>query len=86
MLVLDEATSALDNNTESNLMNAIELIGRRCTIVLIAHRLSTVMKCDYIYEFDRGMIKASGTFQSLRSKSETFYEMTSSSGNNLDTI
>jgi ATP-binding cassette subfamily B protein len=51
--VLDEATSALDNRTESDVIEALEVIGRRCTTVVIAHRLSTVQRCDRIYEFDR---------------------------------
>ena len=49
-LLLDEATSALDNRTESDIIEALEVIGRRCTTVVIAHRLSTVMRCDRIYE------------------------------------
>ena len=74
-LVLDEATSALDNRTESEVMEAIELIGRRCTLVLIAHRLSTVMRSDYIYEFEHGRIKAAGSFDQLRKLSETFNDL-----------
>jgi ATP-binding cassette subfamily B protein len=76
-LVLDEATSALDNRTESEVMQAIELIGRRCTLVLIAHRLSTVMRSDYIYEFERGRIKAAGSFEQLRQLSESFDQLAS---------
>lgn len=76
-LVLDEATSALDNRTEAEVMNAIELIGRRCTLVVIAHRLSTVMRSDCIFEFEAGRVKASGTFDQLRQISETFYDLTS---------
>ena len=57
LLVLDEATSALDNRTEAEVMEAIEIIGRRCTIVIIAHRISTVMKSDCIYEFQNGKVK-----------------------------
>ncbi|MEB3200499.1 MAG: ABC transporter ATP-binding protein [Synechococcaceae cyanobacterium] len=76
-LVLDEATSALDNRTESEVMDAIELIGRRCTLVVIAHRLSTVMRSDCIYEFERGRIKASGSFEQLRQRSETFEDLAS---------
>jgi ATP-binding cassette subfamily B protein len=76
-LVLDEATSALDNRTESEVMQAIELIGRRCTLVLIAHRLSTVMRSDYIYEFERGRIKAAGSFDQLRQLSESFDQLAS---------
>ena len=76
-LVLDEATSALDNRTESEVMEAIELIGRRCTLVLIAHRLSTVMRSDYIYEFEHGRIKAAGSFDQLRKLSDTFNDLAS---------
>ena len=54
LLVLDEATSALDNRTEAEVMDAIEIIGRRCTIVTIAHRLSTIERSDCIYEFKNG--------------------------------
>ncbi len=75
-LVLDEATSALDNKTEAELMNAIEYIGRRCTLVIIAHRLSTVIRADRIYEFDNGRIKASGNFNYLRENSDSFRDMT----------
>jgi ATP-binding cassette subfamily B protein len=76
-LVLDEATSALDNQTESEVMNAIDIIGRRCTLVVIAHRLSTVVRSDHIYEFDRGRIKASGTFADLKLNSSSFRNLCS---------
>ncbi|WP_311134353.1 ABC transporter ATP-binding protein [Synechococcus sp. CS-1332] len=76
-LVLDEATSALDNRTESEVMDAIEVIGRRCTLVVIAHRLSTVMRSDCIFEFEAGRIKAFGTFDQLRQRSETFNDLAS---------
>ena len=75
-MVLDEATSALDNTTESDVMNAIQLIGRRSTIVIIAHRLSTIMKCDVIYEFEKGRIKAFGNYSELIAKSSSFRDMT----------
>lgn len=76
-LILDEATSALDNRTESEVMDSIELIGRRCTLVVIAHRLSTVIRSDVIYEFDRGRIKASGSFDQLRNESASFDQLCS---------
>jgi ATP-binding cassette subfamily B protein len=76
-LLLDEATSALDNRTESEIIQALEVIGRRCTTVVIAHRLSTVMRCDRIYEFERGRIKAFGTFEELQRHSETFHDLAS---------
>ena len=82
-LVLDEATSALDNKTESDVIQSLEIIGRRCTTVVIAHRLSTVQRCDMIYEFSCGRIIASGSFETLREKSKSFnrlvqYEFTKS--------
>ena len=66
MLVLDEATSALDNKTEDDVMQALDIVGRRCTMIVIAHRLSTVKKCDLIYEMAEGKIIASGDFQQLQ--------------------
>ena len=74
-LILDEATSALDNQTESEVMQSIEIIGRRCTTLVIAHRLSTIKKCDRIYEFQDGKIIASGQFDQLRSTSSSFRSM-----------
>ena len=56
-------------------MNALEIIGRRSTIVIIAHRLSTVKRCDMIYEFENGTIKESGVYQDLINKSSTFKDM-----------
>lgn len=76
LLVLDEATSALDNKTEQDVMQALDLVGRRCTMVFIAHRLTTVRKCDRIYELDSGVIKAQGDFSSLVQASESFRQMT----------
>ena len=76
LMVLDEATSALDNKTEHDVMQALDLVGRRCTMVVIAHRLSTVKKCDCIYELDQGRIIASGDFQTLTETSSSFREMT----------
>ena len=75
LLVLDEATSALDNKTEYDVMQALELVGRRCTMVVIAHRLSTVKKCDRIYEIADGGIQAYGDFETLKAMSTSFREM-----------
>lgn len=75
VLILDEATSALDNKTENDVLEALELVGRRCTTVVIAHRLSTIRYCDRIFEFERGRIKASGDYQRLQERSETFREL-----------
>ena len=75
VLVLDEATSALDNRTESEVINALEVVGRRCTMVVIAHRLSTLARCDRIYEFDKGEVVASGTFAQLQERSASFRDL-----------
>ena len=75
LLVLDEATSALDNRTESEVIQSLEIIGRRCTTLVIAHRLTTIIKCDRIYEFSDGKIIASGNFDQLRELSPTFRNM-----------
>jgi len=57
VLVFDEATSALDNATEAALMEAIEGLSRQLTIVMIAHRLSTVQRCDRVIELEGGTVK-----------------------------
>jgi ATP-binding cassette subfamily B protein len=77
---LDEATSALDNKTENDVMQALDIVGRRCTTIVIAHRLSTVKKCDLIYEIQKGKITASGDFIQLQERSESFREMASIEG------
>jgi|TARA_Y100000287_G_scaffold185515_1_gene188976 ATP-binding cassette subfamily B protein len=71
-LILDEATSALDNQTESDVLQALEIVGRRCTTLVIAHRLSTIQRCDRIFEFANGRLIASGSFEELRRKSPSF--------------
>ena len=50
-------------------MGAIENVSKRCTIIIIAHRLSTVMQADNIYEFSEGKIKAFGNFRVLQENS-----------------
>lgn len=71
-LVLDEATSALDNRTESEVIDALELVGRRCTTLVVAHRLSTVRRCDRIVELENGVVKAYGSFAELQHESQAF--------------
>ncbi|GMT39392.1 MAG: ABC transporter ATP-binding protein [bacterium] len=72
VLVLDEATSALDNLTEKAVMDAVHNLGHRKTIILIAHRLSTVRECDVIFLLEHGKLKASGTFTELVERDESF--------------
>ena len=66
LLVLDEATSALDNTTEAALMEAMESLYGQMTLVVIAHRLSTVRKADCIYRLEKGRLAQAGTFEELQ--------------------
>ena len=56
LLILDEATSALDNETEGAIMEAINRLHGRKTLVIIAHRLQTIEKCDMVYRVENGKI------------------------------
>ena len=75
VLILDEATSALDNLTEQAVMEAVNNLGHDITIILIAHRLSTVRQCDQIYLLAQGEVKAQGTFEELTQANERFRAM-----------
>ena len=72
VLILDEATSALDNQTEKAVMDAISNLSKDITIILIAHRLNTVKKCDKIYLLEKGELKSQGTFEELINIDENF--------------
>jgi ABC-type multidrug transport system fused ATPase/permease subunit len=76
VLVFDEATSALDNATEQSVMDAIEELSSDLTILLIAHRLSTVRRCDTIVELEHGQVVAQGTYEQLLECSPSFRKMT----------
>lgn len=75
VLVFDEATSALDNATEHAVMETIEGLNRDLTILLIAHRLSTVRRCDTIVELENGRVVAQGTYEQLMEQSPSFRRM-----------
>jgi len=75
VLVFDEATSALDGITEKIVMDAIHEFSGEKTIIMIAHRLKTVEKCDLIYFMEKGRIVDQGTYQQLVEKNPTFKEM-----------
>jgi ATP-binding cassette subfamily B protein len=72
VLVFDEATSALDNATEQSVMDSIEGLGSDLTILLIAHRLTTVQRCDIIVELENGRVVAQGTYKQLLECSPSF--------------
>ena len=72
ILILDEATSALDNQTEQAVMDAVNNLGKDITIILIAHRLGTVKKCDKVFLLEKGELKNEGTFDELINLNEDF--------------
>jgi ATP-binding cassette, subfamily B, bacterial PglK len=76
VLVFDEATSALDNATEQSVMKALEGLSGDLTILLIAHRLTTVQSCDIIVELAYGKLVAQGTYDQLLESSPSFKSMT----------
>jgi ATP-binding cassette subfamily B protein len=76
VIVFDEATSALDSATEREVMAAIENLSGEFTIIMIAHRLSTVDRCDLVVELSRGRVVAQGNYQELLDQSVSFRQMT----------
>jgi ABC-type multidrug transport system fused ATPase/permease subunit len=77
VLVFDEATSALDNFTEQSVMDAIEGLNQDLTILIIAHRLSTVRRCNTIVELENGRGVAQGTYEQLLKSSPNFRRIVS---------
>lgn len=68
VLIFDEATSALDNETEARLMETIQVVRRNRTVIMIAHRLSTLRDCDRIVKMNNGVIGEITTFAKIRIK------------------
>jgi ABC-type multidrug transport system fused ATPase/permease subunit len=75
VLILDEATSALDNITEESVMDSINKIDHDITVIMIAHRLTTIQNCDLIYLLENGRIADKGTFSQLMHTNKTFSAM-----------
>jgi ABC-type multidrug transport system fused ATPase/permease subunit len=71
-LILDEATSALDNVTENAVLEALQTLAGRKTIVMVAHRLTTVIGCDEICVMEQGRIVERGTYEELMGTSQRF--------------
>ena len=65
VIVLDEATSALDNETEARFQESVEKFSKDKTIIMIAHRISTIKNCDTVIVMDKGKIVAQGSYNSL---------------------
>lgn len=75
VLIFDEATSALDGITEKVIMDAIQELSGKKTIIMIAHRLKTVENCDIIYLMEKGRVVEQGTYEQLIHSNSIFREM-----------
>jgi ABC-type multidrug transport system fused ATPase/permease subunit len=75
VLILDEATSALDSLTENAIIDAINNLSHKKTIIMIAHRITTVKACDIIYLMDRGIIVDQGHYDELYERNSVFKKM-----------
>lgn len=75
ILILDEATSALDNSTEKSLMQSIDELSREYTMLIIAHRITTIQHCDKIIVLDSGRLISEGTYEQLMQDSPRFREL-----------
>jgi ABC-type bacteriocin/lantibiotic exporter with double-glycine peptidase domain len=65
LLILDEATNALDNQTEKAVIDAIDNIKKEVTIIMIAHRLNTLKRCDKIYKIEKNSLVSCGAYEQL---------------------
>jgi ABC-type multidrug transport system fused ATPase/permease subunit len=72
VLIFDEATSALDSATEQSVMDAIDGLDRDMTVLLIAHRLTTVRRCDVVVQLENGRVVSQGTYDELLESSAAF--------------
>jgi len=82
LLILDEATSALDNETEKEVIKGISNLESKPTILMIAHRLSTVRYCDSIVLLENGKVVAEGSYEDLLKNSPSFRNLASEKQNN----
>lgn len=76
ILVLDEATSALDTNTEKDVMKAINALHGKKTLIIVAHRLSTLANCDCLYNMENGRISQHDRTEHKTKPSESLYQIT----------
>ena len=68
VIVFDEATSSLDNVTERKVMDTINSLGDEFTIIIVAHRLTTLKNCTHVVEIKDGRVKRNGTYEEIVGK------------------
>ena len=78
VLILDEATSALDTATERSIMESVNQLSGHKTVIMIAHRMSTVESCDQIILLEAGRVVGVGTFDELRRENPAFRSLAAS--------
>lgn len=72
LLVMDEATSALDNETEHKITQTLDEISKNITVIIVAHRLSTVRSVDQLIYLEKGKIRSRGTFEQVQAENPNF--------------
>lgn len=75
MMILDEATASLDSISEQEIMKTINMNCGDCTMIIVAHRLSTIRNCDRIYVFDSGTVVESGSHEELMKMKGRYFQM-----------
>jgi ATP-binding cassette subfamily B protein len=75
VLILDEATSALDNQTEQAVVGSLAALDRELTVVIVAHRLTSLKNCDEIIEMSEGRVVGQGSYESLLMTSDSFRQL-----------
>jgi len=65
VIVFDEATSSLDNDTERTVMETIDSLGDELTVIIVAHRLTTLRNCKHVVEMENGRVKRDGTYEEI---------------------
>ena len=75
LLLLDEATSALDQETEARIIETLKNLAQDCTLVTVAHRLSSVQPCENILVLEDGELVSQGSFEELLQNSRTFQRL-----------
>ena len=75
ILILDEATSSLDSINEKGILNNLDSFNKNRTVVIVAHRLSTIRNADNIIVLDNGIVKEQGTHQDLLGQKGVYWKL-----------